>query len=285
MLPRIVAVATPVITLVLLTAVGLELQAADFRPLRERPWRVVAGVVLPAILLPLLAWLLVRLAQPAPSVAAGLLLLSISPMGGLATTYSMLARANVALAVAVAASACVAALATIPLASAALGLLGGPSSSMTPPVATLARQILIGLAPPVLLGMAIRARWPAAAARALPGVQRLGFVLLVGLVVVVLADATGRPGVAWGSALTLLMAFLLGAFATGLLAAWLVGGGADDRFVFGVAFATRNVAVAVALAMALGRHAEFLWIAAVYLLVQVPVLASAAAVRARWARS
>jgi hypothetical protein len=34
--------------------------------------------------------------------------------------------------------------------------------------------------------------------------------------------------------------------------------------------------------MALGRQAEFLWVAAVYLVVQVTVLGSAAAVRARW---
>lgn len=282
MLARVVAIATPVITLLLLTAVGLDLRLADFHAIRERTRLVVAGVLLPVILLPLLAWALAYVLASPPPVSGGLLLLAISPMGGLATTYSLVGRANAALSVTLVASACAAALMTIPLASAGLDLLeGGDGHRVTAPVATLARQIFLVLVPPVAIGMAVRARWPAEAMRALPRVQRTAFLLLVGLILLVLADTVGRPSVPWAAAFAVMAMFTAAAFVAGSAVGRCLAAPAEDRFVLGVAFATRNVAVALAVALSVGRHAEFLWLAAVYLLVQMPVLAVTALVRAR----
>ncbi|BCS33113.1 hypothetical protein TBR22_A23390 [Luteitalea sp. TBR-22] len=281
MLASVVALATPVITLLLLAAVGLDVRVADLAAIRQRPLLVVSGLALPVLAMPLLAWGLTRLLNPGAAVAGGLLLLSICPTGGLSTTYSLLARANAALAVTLAAVACVAAIVSIPLASAGLELLTGDGGPVPAPVGTLVRQVLLVFAPPIVLGMALRARWPVEAVRLLPVVQRAGFALLAVLMALVLADAASRPAVPWRAAITTMAAFVSLSFVIGIACARLLAAPADDRFVLGAVFATRNVAAALAVALALGRQAEFLWVAFVYLLVQIPLLSVAAAVRAR----
>ena len=269
--------ATP-ITFLLLLGVGLELTPADFLRVRDRPWMVAAGVLLPPLLLPPLAIVLIHLVHPSPVIAAGLLLVVVCPIGGLSNAYSAVARASVALSVAMTAVSCATALATIPAATALIEWLLGHAATYSAPTRTLVAQLLLVLAPSIGAGMAIRAYWPALATRHRQRFQGVALGLLGLLAVLVIGSAVGRSEIEWPSALSLMLAFVASSFALGASVAWLLGGTPADRFTFSAEFSTRNLAVALAVAFALGGQREFVWFTAVYATVEIPLVTLAAVV-------
>ena len=279
----LVDTATPLITFVLLVAVGLDLTAGDFRRVREQSRMVVAGVLLPPLLLPPLAIALIHLLAPSEVIAAGLLLLVVCPIGGLSNTYSLLARASTALSVTLTTVSCAVALVTIPAATALLELVWHQPFRYSAPVTTLVLQLLVVLVPPVAGGMVIRARWPEVATRRRPWVFGSAFALLAVLLLLVIASGPGYAELGSRSAVALAVAFVASAFVLGGVIAWLLRGTPADRFTFSAEFATRNVAVALAIAMSFGGHREFVWFAALYLVVEIPLLVLAALVHRRLA--
>jgi len=84
--------ASPLVTFLLLIAVGLDLTLRDFSRVRDRPGLVAAGVLVPPLLLPPLAVGLIHVVAPRPLFASSLLLIVTCPIGGLSIAYSMIAR-------------------------------------------------------------------------------------------------------------------------------------------------------------------------------------------------
>jgi bile acid:Na+ symporter, BASS family len=266
-----------VIPLLLLTAVGLDLRWQDFRPVRDQPWIIAAGVLLPPIVLPVLALGLIRGLDPSPSAARGLLLLAACPIGGVSTTYSMLARANPALSVTLTTVSCSLGLLTMPLVLAALAGTGVPLGAA--PTGALVQQLALVLLPPVALGMAIRARWPVAAARWHHQIQVAAFALLVVLLSMIVTSAARTTTLGWPRTLVLVGAFVSVAYALGAALAALLGTTRADRFTLAAEFGTRNVAVGLAAAGAMGIARDFAWLGALYLAVEIPFMLLAAWVR------
>jgi len=263
-----------VIPLLLLTAVGLDLRWQDFRPARDQPWIIAAGVLTPSLVLPLVALGLVRAIAPSPSAARGLLLLAACPIGGISTAYSMLARANPALSVTLTTVSCSLGLLTMPLVLAALS---GTGVALAPaPAGALVQQLAIVLLPPVALGMAIRARWPAAAARWHPQIQIAAFALLVLLLSTIVTSAARSTTFGWPRALLLVGGFVSVAYALGSAGAALLGTTRSDGFTLAAEFGTRNVAVGLAAAGAMGIARDFAWLGALYLAVEIPFMLVAA---------
>lgn len=278
-MPAYLEVAAWLITQALLVAVGLDLRVADFRSVRQRPGMVAAGVLLPPLLLPWVALVLVGTLRPSASAARGLLLLSACPIGGIATTYSMLARANPALSVTLAAVSCVAALVTMPLVVAGLAM-SGDTWRAAPP-AVLLQHLTLMFIPPIAVGMAIRARWPDGAARHHPHVQALAFALMVVLLALLIAGAARSAEFGWRSALGLVASFVIVAFALGGIGAAVLGGSRADRFTFAAEFGTRNVAMGLAASIAMGIARDFAWLAALYLAFEIPFMLAAALLHRR----
>src|SRR4029450_9121727 len=121
----LIDVAVPVITFMLLTAVGLDLTRDDFARLRRRPAVALTGLLAPLVVLPPIGLALIRAFSPDPAVAAGLLLLTTCPIGGVSNTYSSLARAAPALSVTLTGLSCVLATVTVPALGRALELVQG----------------------------------------------------------------------------------------------------------------------------------------------------------------
>jgi BASS family bile acid:Na+ symporter len=280
----LVELLTPPITLFLLVAVGLDLTVEDFRRVRERPGLIAAGVLLPPLLLPPLAVALIALVHPSPVIAAGLLLLVVCPIGGISNVYSATAGAATALSVTLTAASCAASVVTLPLATLWLQALNGGVSPYGAPARVVLTQLLVALLPPVLTGMAIRRRWPAAAADHRVKVQLVGFVLLAVLLVLVWASAAGQTSIGWASAAMVVGLFVVAAFALGAAIGSLCGGHAAERFTLAAEFATRNVAVALGVAVAAGSGRDVIWFAAVYFAVEIPLLVGAALAFRRAAR-
>lgn len=277
-----VDLAIPAITFLLLAAVGLDLTPPDFERVRRRPRLVVAGVLAPLVLLPPIALGLHWLLQPAWAVTAGLLLVAACPVGGVSNTYSLLAGASTALSVTLTAGSCLLAVATIPALTRGFELALGRPLGFTAPVGALLTQLLLMLALPVAAGMAVR-RWrPALAERHARAVRRLAFGALGTLIVIVMRDQSELFRREWASTVQVAGLFVLASFAVGWALGGLLRAGPRERFTLATEFATRNVAVATAVAVTLLGRIEFAVFATSYFLTELPLALLAVTAFRRW---
>ena len=280
-LKAILDVGAPVLAFTTLLAVGLELRPADFARLRGVPLVVAGGLLAPLALLPAIALALVWWFAPDPFIAAGLLLVAACPIGGISNTYSYLARASTALSVTLTGLSSVLAIGAIPVLTGTFERVLHEPLRVDAPVTTLGLQLVLILALPMGLGMAIRRRWPDGAQAWRRWFQRVAWFLLALLLTLVLTVEARRVVSMLVDVVLLATLFVTGSFAAG----WAVGTAARasdaDRFTLAAEFATRNIAIATAIAVtALGRT-EFAVFASVYFLTELPLMLAAVAVR-RW---
>jgi BASS family bile acid:Na+ symporter len=267
--------ATLVVTLILLTTVGLDLRPADFARVRERPGMVAAGVLGPPLLLPSVAVGVIAWLEPPPTLASSLLLLACCPTGGISNTYSYLARASVALSVTLTAVSCALAVVTIPGTALVVDRLWHHAMPIAVPLRALAGQVIFAIALPIAAGMGIRARWPVFAERSNATLQRVGFLLLACLLALVFSGTFGVVTLDLVPGVVLSLAFILGAFAVGGVTALAFGGTPADGFTLSTEFATRNIAVATALALSFGTF-DLALFCALYFVCELPILLVAA---------
>ncbi len=267
--------AIPGITFLVLLAVGLDLTPADFARVRHQPRIVTAGLVGPLLLLPPLALLLISVFSPTLDLRSGLLLVVACPIGGISNMYSFLAGASTALSVTLTALSSVLAVLTIPLLDTVFGAVSGRRMGLTAPLPLIVGQLLLMLAFPVALGMWARFGQPVLAGRSQRYLRAVGFGGIVALIVLIVAS----DPVAFVNGLAGTVPLAATFVATSFLAGWLVGGvtGAtrSDQFTLATEFATRNVAVAAAIAVTLAGHIEFALFATTYFLTEAPLMLGA----------
>lgn len=270
-------VAVPLVAFLVMTVVGLDLTRADLARVASRPRLVAAGLVAPLVLLPPIA-LFVLAAVPMPAeIGAGLLLLAVCPVGGISNAYNWLARAATALSVTLTAASCVAAVVTMPLLTRGFELALGRPLGYRAPLGALAVQVVGMLVLPVATGMAVRARAPRFTARNERTLARVAFAalaLLLGFVLVREWDrfVTNLAATALGSAL-----FVLFAMAAGGAVAFLAGADRNERFTLSVEFATRNCAIAAAVAITLLGDTRFAVFATTYFFTEAALVGVAIA--------
>lgn len=267
-----VGILIPAITFLLLTAVGLDLTAADFARLRRHAVTVGVGLLAPLLVLPLVALGLIAVFRPEPAIEAGLLLIAACPIGGISNTYSYLARASTALSVTLTGLSCLLAVATIPLLTRVFELARHRPLGFDAPARVLLLQLLLMVALPVGIGMAIRRRWPAFADAHRPALQRLAFVGLTLLIVFVVWAEWERFVAGLRTSVPLSAVFVMVSFGTGWLAASAIRATPPDRFTLAAEFATRNVAIATAIAVTILGRAEFAVFATTYFLTELPLM-------------
>ena len=277
MIDTLVAVTVPLTNFALLLAVGMDLTREDFARVARNKALVVAGLVAPCLLLPPLAIALIRLAEPSPAIAGGLLLIAACPIGGISNAYSYLARASTALSVTLTGLSCLLASATIPLISAGIEAVFEQAMGFEAPVALLVSQLTLMLLLPVALGMTLRARAPAVAARHRPSLQRFSFVGIGLVLSLVLARDLPTFAASLPAMLPLAGVFVVGSLAAGWATALPFSRDPRDRFTMAAEFGTRNIAVAITIAVTLLGRADFVPFAAVYALIEVPILLGAVA--------
>lgn len=280
-LKSILDVGAPILGFTTLLAVGLDLAPEDFSRVKRAPLVVAAGLIAPLMLLPALAFALLRWFAPDPAVEAGLLLVASCPIGGISNTYSYLARASTALSVTLTGLSCVLAVVTIPLLTGTFERFLRDPLRVDAPVTTLLTQLVFILALPLAIGMVVRRRWPAWARARRPFFQRLAFVLLGLLLLLVLSVEARRVSEMLEDVVLLAAAFVTSSFAVGWLTGAAVRADAADRFTLASEFATRNVTIAVVIAVTLLGRLEFAVFASVYFLTELPIMLAAVAVR-RW---
>ncbi|CAA7626612.1 bile acid:sodium symporter family protein [Magnetospirillum sp. UT-4] len=165
-------------------AMGLALTPADFRLVATRPRAVALGLACQMLLLPALAWGLVEVFAPPPAFAVGLIILAACPGGITSNLLTHLAGGATALAVSLTALTSVAGAVSVPLVvNLALMRFAGAEQMVDLPVARMTLGVFAVATLPLLLAMAVKARFPAAALRTEPIARHVATVLFALIVV------------------------------------------------------------------------------------------------------
>ena len=167
---------------VIMLGLGLSLTIADFTRVVRYPKAVVVGLFIQMFVLTGICFgITVAFALP-PELAVGMMLLAASPGGASANIYSHLAHGDVALNITLTAINSALSLVVLPfIVSFALQSFMASDQYVPPPFKKIIEVGVITLGP-VLIGMALRSRFPAFAARMEKPIRVFSIVLLAGLV-------------------------------------------------------------------------------------------------------
>jgi BASS family bile acid:Na+ symporter len=231
-------------------AMGLGLQVADFRRILESPRATVVGALSQLVLLPAVGFAVAWLFALPAELAVGLVLLTAAPGGPSSNLYTHLARGDVALSVTLTAISGVATIVTIPLVMAlAFDAFLGASHTVTMPVGATILQIALVVALPLAVGMGLRARAPAFAAR----LERVLLWVSVLLLCVLIAGAVAREAATVLASLSALIwpvtAVAAGGMLLGYVASRAARLGGPQAVTVAIEVGMQNAALAIGLAM------------------------------------
>lgn len=186
------AVALQVVLAFVIFGVALELRLADFARLLREPRAVLIGLLSQLAALPLLTLALVFVADPAPSLALGLMLTAACPGGNMSNVLTHWAGGRTSLAMTMTSISSLISPITTPL---IFGVLGGlhPATrsamqAVAVPYGELVTTILLALVTPLVLGMLIAERWPELTNRLRKPLKRFGLIVFALFIVLAVAS-------------------------------------------------------------------------------------------------
>jgi BASS family bile acid:Na+ symporter len=144
---------------------GLSLSLQDFTRLLKHPKAVAVALVLQGVVLPLVCYLLIVALRVPPLFAVGLMLLAASPGGISANLFSHLFGGNVAMNISLTAVNTVLSIVTLPLISNWAISTFAKTGQVVPLQFGKVVEVIAIVLIPVVIGMAVRTRRPAFAAR------------------------------------------------------------------------------------------------------------------------
>lgn len=176
---------------IVMFSIALDLKVQDFKDALKAPKPLIAGLISQFIALPALTFLLVLVAQPAPSIALGLILVAACPGGNISNFITARAGGNVALSVSMTAFATVGAVLLTPLNIGLWGYLYEPTRGLLRETHIDPVQVVITvcfmLILPLVLGITLNTRRPDISARLHRPMQTLSMLIFAGFVIAAIA--------------------------------------------------------------------------------------------------
>ncbi len=209
----LISVGLPLSLAIIMLSLGIGLEAADFRRVLSRGYPFAIGAVCQVVLLPVAAFITVKLFALPPEIAVGFMLLSFCPGGVTSNILSKLAKGDVALSVSLTAVISLLSLITVPILAAwSINHFMGedaPEVSIT----GLAIAMFLITTLPVAIGVSIRHFATGFANRVEGGLSKLATVLFILIVLAALAGNwqlfVDNLGIMGGGLITLNVALLL----------------------------------------------------------------------------
>jgi bile acid:Na+ symporter, BASS family len=177
----------PLALFIIMLGMGLSLVVDDFRRVLRFPGAVAIGLLLKLVLIPMLTVGILMLFPLQPELAVGFILLAACPGGATTNLITNLAKGDVALSITLTAIASVITVFTIPvMVNMGLEHFMGESREIHLPFGRTVVQILAITVVPVLIGMALNAKWPVLSKKAEQPVKIISAVFLVLIIAVAL---------------------------------------------------------------------------------------------------
>lgn len=179
-----------ILSLVLATmvfSVALELKVDDFKRVAQNPKAVIAGLIPQFILLPVATWLATLVLDLPPNVAVAMMLVAACPGGSLSNVITHFGHGNVALSVSISAVASLIALVATPF-NFAWMVASNPSTAgwlktLSIDPSGIWVSLLLLLAVPMALGLAVAHRLPTLTARIQKPLANFAVVALLAFIV------------------------------------------------------------------------------------------------------
>lgn len=240
----------PILTL-LMFDLGLVLKPADFKLVVTRPKPVLIGLFGQIILLPLVAWLIIRsplTTNLSPLFIIGIMLVACSPGGSSSNVFSMLAKGDVALSVTLTACSSIITLFTLPLIMAWVTASVGESVAIHLPIGKLFMQNIVLMVVPIALGFVLNIYRELTAQKIHAVLKRLAMPALL-LLITVFYLQHKETIIAKFTSLGLTMSVLiLATTSCGALIAWLFRCSTKERRTLVIEIGMQNAAQAITIA-------------------------------------
>jgi len=168
----------------IMMGLGLTLSIDDILRIIIMPKAVITGLIGQLILLPLVAFGLAFLMNPAPVIAIGLILLAACPGGITSNAYVFASRGDIALSVTLTTVASLFTVFTMPLlATMALTLFAEGSDTVSVPVSNMMRSLAQLTILPIALGMGVRKFKPSFAEKMVEPVRKMAIGILIMVII------------------------------------------------------------------------------------------------------
>ena len=172
---------------IIMFGVSLGITTDDFKLLFSKPKILLTGVFSQFILFPALTFLLVKIIDPAPSIALGMFLVAACPGGNISNFMTQMAKGNSALSVSMTAFATLVSLVMTPLNFQFWSSFHEPAAEILRAVEldpfTLVKLVLLILGVPLVLGMLLRHYKPTIALKIMKILKPFSLIVFMTLIV------------------------------------------------------------------------------------------------------
>ena len=265
-------VGLPIALAIVMFGLGLGLTGADFRRVAQRPKAVAVALGCQLVLLPLICFGLVVLADLPALLGIGMMLLAASPGGTTANLFSHLFRGDVALNITLTAVNSVISIVTLPIVTGIAIAYYDRGDDVSVPFGEVVKVFAIILVP-VAIGMLVRSRNPGFAARMDRPVRALSAVVLAVLVLGILIDERENVGDYLADVGLIAAAFCAISLVTGYVVPKAVGVVEGQAIACSMEIGVHNGTLAIFVAVEVLESVTISVPAAVYSLLMFPLAA------------
>jgi len=170
----------PIALAFIMFALGLGLTGADFLRVLKQPKDFFVGAISQIILLPVIAFILVKIWPISPELAIGVMIIAAAPGGVTSNILTFFARGDVALSISLTAIISLLSVITVPfIIVTSLGLLGSEHVSQNISLTSMAISMFLIVTVPVILGMIFRRFASNVAIKFEPIAKKISIVLFI----------------------------------------------------------------------------------------------------------
>ena len=170
----------PIALAFIMFALGLGLTGTDFLRVIKQPKDFFVGAISQIILLPIIAFILVKIWPISPELAIGVMIIAAAPGGVTSNILTSFARGDVALSVSLTAIISLLSVITVPfIIVTSLGLLGSENISQNISLTSMAISMFVIVTVPVIIGMIFRKFVSNAAIKFEPIAKKISVVLFI----------------------------------------------------------------------------------------------------------
>ena len=265
----------PLALAVVMLGLGLSLTVDDFRRVGRQPRAVVVALACQLLLLPVLCFGLVLAFGLSPLLAVGMMLLAASPGGTTANLFSHLYGGDVALNITLTALNSVIAVATLPVVTNLAFAYFEPDTGNGAVGLQLDKtlQVFAIVLVPVAIGMLVRNRAPAFAARMDRPVRLLSVVVLAAVIAGTIVAERENVAEYFGSVGLVSLVFCLASLGIGYGVPRLLDVGHRQALASSMEVGIHNSTLAIAIAVSVLGEVTLAVPAAVYAIVMFPTAA------------